>query len=170
MKDAGVIGGACLVAIVIGGLLFFYGFEARTGSLFDAPREWTVVPFSIIGEGTVAADIDWPANYRIKDDREFVMLWSLVYGEDAPAAPDVDFAAEEVLAVFDGQHPTGGYRIAVAGIYEDNEVRTVFIRHEMPDASCMTTEALTSPFVIVVAPKGAQALLHEDETVTTSCN
>ena len=170
MRDATFIGGACLVAIAIGGLLFFYGFEARTDSSFDAPREGAAVSFSIVGEGAVAASIGESANFRIKNARELETLWSLVYGSDVPAMPAVDFETEEVLAVFDGQHPTGGYRIAVAGIHEDDEVRTVFIRHEMPDAACIVTEALTSPFAIVVAPKGAQTLSREDETVTTPCN
>jgi len=170
MKDATFIGGACLVAIAIGGLLFFYGLEARTGSSSGAPREGAAVSFSIVGEGAVAASIGESANFRIKNARELETLWSLVYGSDVPAMPAVDFETEEVLAVFDGQHPTGGYRIAVAGIHEDDEVRTVFIRHEMPDAACIVTEALTSPFAIVVAPKGAQTLSREDETVTTPCN
>ena len=170
MRDATFIGGACLVAIAIGGLLSFYGFEARTGSSFNAPREGVAVSFSIIGEGAVAASIEESANYRIKNGREFSALWSLVYGKNAPTAPNVDFGTEEILAVFDGRHSTGGYHVSVADIHDNNGARIVFIRHEAPDASCIVTESLTSPFAIVVAPKGAQTLSHEDEIATTPCD
>ena len=161
---------AVLVLIAVVALLAWFLLKgspvaAPATALPDGP-----VPFTVLEEGTNAVAITDGKNYRIQSQEQLAELWTMIYGENAPPLPTVDFTHEEILAVFSGQKNTGGYDISVKEVVNKNGVRVVTIVHEVPGSDCATTGALTSPFVLVTVPVGSDNLTHEDETITTSCS
>lgn len=163
MRDTIIIGVACLIAIAVGAWLFLAGDE---GSL-SAP-EGPVV-FMTVAEGEYSGSVTERTNYRIKSQDELFELWLMVYGTDSPPMPAVDFTKYEVLAIFDGTHSSGGYDVELAAIEDTALSRHVSIVRVVPDEECMTTTALSSPFLLAAAPKTALALSREETTKVASC-
>jgi len=54
-----------------------------------------------------------------------------------------------VIAVFQGQQPTGGYEIKIEKIIETRDKLRVYIKETIPDSSDMVTQALSSPYHLV---------------------
>lgn len=163
---------ALLIVLIV--VVVLLGWFFLSGSPASAPEGEPIpdgpVPFTVLEEGANAKDIIEGKNYVIQNEEELSLLWSMIYGEDAPPMPAVDFATEEVLAVFAGEQATGGYDISVKDIVQENGTRVVTILHEMPEEGCMTTQAITSPFELVRVPAGSGSITHEDETVAVSCS
>lgn len=91
---------------------------AAVGPRSDAPGSWTG-QFSAIeaGQRTVDTDSEW---------RE---LWA---GLSRDPAPEVDFARRQVVAVFLGPRPTGGYSVEIAKVVPAGTHRLVEYREKAP--------------------------------------
>jgi hypothetical protein len=173
MKDLYYIGGACLVAILLGTVLYFFDpssvnhFEEQSLASPAAPIN---VPFTILGQGTKAISITDRTNYRITNASDLQSLWQLVYGaNDLPPVPNVDFTTYEVLGVFDGTHATNGYSIKVQSIVDAESMRKVMIEHFTPDSTCTLSYTQTSPFEIIQVPISTLELTHVDMAGTSTC-
>ncbi|KND49420.1 MAG: hypothetical protein AB203_04470 [Parcubacteria bacterium C7867-008] len=166
MKDSYVVLGMIIAAIVIGAGLFFFGPESfRTAAGFGTPKD---VSFRILKDGTDALTVDQRVNYRIENPQKLSELWG--YLDVTPgSAPGVDFSKNEVLAVFDGTHTSGGYRIEVSHITEEAGSRMVHITRIVPGEGCVTNNAITSPYQVVVVKKSPLPLAHMDEVITEGC-
>lgn len=160
MKDTLIIGAAILVAIAIGAWLMF-------GTPVPGPAGEEPVAFSVLKEGDNASALSERKNYRLKTQQELDELWALV-GEGA--APTVDFSTSEVLAAFDGVHPTGGYSVRFVSVDDIAQSRRVVIAHTAPGDGCMTTEALSSPFTMVVVPKSDLPISRIDQEQKNDCD
>lgn len=164
MRDLLIIFGMVVAAIIVGALLFFYGpasFRAVTGQTAG-------ISFRLIKEGTNAVTMTERANYQIENQAQLNELWS--YLQATPGTvPVINFDKEEVLAVFDGTHTTGGYRISIDQITIKDGVRTVRVIRTAPGPNCILTDAVTSPYQVVVVPKSDLTLSHIDESVTQDC-
>lgn len=160
MKDTFLIGGLCVAIVLIGAGLYFY-----------EPVEEEGGGYLPLAEGQYAAGIDMERNYRIRSEEDMQSLWALIHGDVRPPLPQVDFSSSEVLAVFDGSHATGGYRIRVASVTDSELVRTVHIEHLEPGESCTVPSVRTSPFMLVTVPKmdDGMRLEHSDTTVVEPC-
>lgn len=173
MRDIIIIAGVLLLALAIGLVLFFYvppnpsAPQSSADSSYSALGASSPVPFAVLGHGANAPDSFGKVNYRITNANQLSALWSMVYGDNVPP-PSVDFSSQEVLAVFDGSHATGGYTIAVASV-ADTDSRTVTVEHGTAGSGCMTTAAESSPFEIVSMAKTVLPIVHEDTAVTASC-
>jgi hypothetical protein len=165
MRDIVVIGLACLLAIGLGVWLYV------DGSAPVPPSSSGAVEWRVLGEGQDAGSVTERTNYRIKTAAEFEELLSIMYGGAGPSFPTgVNFEKEEVLAVFDGTHSSGGYAIAIESIVDDGLTRKVSLIHREPGEDCMTTSAITSPFLLVAVPKTQLALSKTERTEVVSCN
>ncbi|MDR1726441.1 MAG: protease complex subunit PrcB family protein [Acidobacteriota bacterium] len=82
--------------------------------------------------------------------------WRGLFERDA-APPEVDFDRYGVLLVRMGEKPTGGYGLRllsdVAGV--DGRTATVPIEWREPAPGSVTTQAITSPRLLVLVEKGA---------------
>ena len=123
----------------------------------------------MLAQGQNAAGVNERVNYRIADAGQLNTLWQMVYTNDGPVVPDIDFSRKEVLALFDGSHSTGGYGIRLDGVHDKDGVRTINITHIEPGDSCVPAAGITSPFVIVEVPKTALPLSHDEVTQITEC-
>ena len=163
MRDAVIIGITVLLAILLGLWLF----------LEEAPKAKAPegqASFSVLVEGQFSGSITERKNYRIQSDEGLRELWRLVYGNDGPIVPDIIVDTYELLAVFDGTHSSGGYDITVESVMDTPAVRTVSILHTVPGEECLTSQAITSPFEIVVLPKSGATISHTDRIETISCD
>ncbi len=164
MKDILILGVACAAAILLGAWLYFGG--ATSG---EPPRMEGAVSFAVLDQGSSSGDVTERKNYRIKSQDELAELWRMVHGTGAPTT--VDFTKQEVIAVFDGTHVTGGYEVAIASVVDvATGSRTVSIVRTEPGESCMTTESITSPYQIIVVPKSDAPFAREEQTVVEECN
>jgi hypothetical protein len=159
MKDILIIGAACAAALLLGGWLYFSGGNSISGG--------GTVSMIVLDEGMDSGAVTSRTNYRIKNQEELEALWNMVHGTGAPTT--VDFSKKEIIAVFDGTHVTGGYEVAITSVVEVEGTRTVSIVRTEPGENCVTTEAISSPFQIVVVDKSAVPYAHEEETVVREC-
>ncbi len=162
-RDMVLIGIVCVLAIVIGAWLFLAGGTAQAPTVDDTtPR--------IIAQGQFSGLVTERKNFRIESSDELLELWRMVYASDGPALPPVDFERYEVLAIFDGTHSSGGYDIEMVSVEDEpGATRHVTILHSAPGESCMTTQAITSPFKVIVLSKSALPITRTDITETVPC-
>ena len=82
-----------------------------------------------------------------------------------PPLPEVDFAKNQVLAIFAGQEPTGGYRIQILGLtetpWDGKPARVVKYRIQAPGTNALTTQVITQPFLFKVVPRFPGATFFE---------
>ena len=107
----------------------------------------------IPGEGGRAVEL-------ITDEAAWRRAWEVV-GAGRPL-PDVSFDTRAVVIAYQGQKPTGGYSIEIAGIKRTGTVLAVTVSERRPASGSLTTQAVTSPFVAVSIPRppsGASVVL-----------
>lgn len=161
-RNGGLILIGLLLAIILVGLVLSETTSENGG--VGQP-----VSFTVISEGSDSGTITERKNYRLHSTEEFSALWLMVYGTSS-AVPVVDFTKEEVLAIFDGTRPTGGYSISVDSITDKTALRRrISIRHSLPGDACVTTQAVTSPFQIIRVSKSTAVLAREDFEETQEC-
>jgi len=165
MKDTIFIGGLCAIILLVGAGLYFFEPE------YAPARTVGTVAFTSIAEGQYANQLDTRTNYRIETQEELDTLWTLIHGTTRPALPVVDFEKNEVLAVFNGSHASGGYSVKVLEVVDSELLRTVHIEHRSPDESCVTTSVETSPYELIELPKMRQGLrlAHTDTEAVLAC-
>ncbi len=85
--------------------------------------------------------------------------------ERVPKLPDVDFSKNQVIAIFAGQKPTGGYRVQVLSVTETPwngaPARLVKYRVQTPPKNAITTQVITNPFLFRVVPRFSGATFFE---------
>lgn len=86
-----------------------------------------------------------------------------------PPIPDVDFTTQRVVIVTAGSRPSGGFglrheRTAIAG-----DTLMLDVTLTVPDPTCMTTMALTSPALALAIPLLPAAVLVRRTEQVTEC-
>lgn len=172
MRDTLIIIGVAIVAIAVGIVLYIYvpAQADQPAVSGPAPVASGGVSFAVLKQGTNAPSSFTRTNYRLTSADQLAELWTMLYGTNAPAAPYVDFDKQEVVAVFDGTHSTGGYSIGVSAISDQGGTRTVSVTHSAPGTDCMVTESVTSPYELITMPKTTFAFRHEDADATSTCS
>ena len=156
MKDAYIVAGICLLALVAGiGFMVYSGSIGGTGNL---------VQFTELASGS-QSEITTRTNYRIQNQEQLAALWAAAHGESGADAPQIDFDKHEVIAVFDGSHATGGYSIRVLTIEDRGVSRVISIEHIAPDPECSVASVQTSPFQFVTVPKMRSNMVIERQNI-----
>lgn len=116
------------------------------------------VAFEDLARGQYAA-VDEPAYLVIGNSEDFAELWHHMHqGQSAePPLPTVDFSRRMVLAVFQGQRPSGGHSIIVEDVVRRGDHLRVTVSKTVPSENDMVTMALTSPYHLVVVNLPAAA-------------
>lgn len=165
MKDTIIIALACLVAIALGAWLYLSG--GTPDGAHDAPA---ASGLSVLHAGQDSGNLTERKNFRIKSQEEYDSLWRMMYPTDGPTPGNVDFEKQEVLAVFDGSHTSGGYSIEVASVEDSTTERTITIIHKEPGEHCVTTDAITSPFTLVAVARSPLPIHRIDEKEVETCD
>jgi hypothetical protein len=116
-------------------------------------------------------------NYVIRSQAEWQKLWRQVQGEQFlrnragldSALRKIDFSKQMIIAVFQGEKPTGGYGIAVNKLVRNAKQLEVFIEEKSPGPDCFTTQALTYPYHIIVTEASALKVVFTSKQSTTAC-
>lgn len=125
------------------------------------------VPFERIAQGTQSSFLE-KSDYVIRTDAELKDVWTTIRGVNA-SPPNIDFSEYMVLALFQGQKPSGGYSIAAKAIEIQDTMVEVSIVEEEPGTGCAVTDALTAPYEIIVVKKMVGQLISKTERVVMAC-
>jgi hypothetical protein len=114
------------------------------------------VPFVTIDQGS-ASGVRERRFLVIRNEAEWKTLWQTHVNPSIPAKelPHVDFDKEMVVAVFLGEKATGGYKVEITAMEEDQgkgQLRVV-TRESKPPVGSITIQALTQPYHIVRVKK-----------------
>lgn len=161
MRDALIIAFVCVAAIALG--VWLYAGQGEKSNRAGGTE------IEVLIQGQNAGAVTERKNFRLKNKEQLEQLWRSMYTSDGPALPAVDFSTHEVLAVFDGSHSSGGYGVEVVSVQDSNTARQVVIRRIVPDENCITTDAITNPFILVVLPKSNLPIVRTEETKTVLC-
>ena len=111
--------------------------------------------WDVIASGNQASAGDTPIFEVATTQDEFVRLWNMAYGSQLslPPIPPINFGRESVLGFFLGARPTGGYGIEVRDVTTEGGEYYVNVLVREPGPDTITTQAITSPWVLVRVPR-----------------
>lgn len=137
MKQKIIIGIFIATLVVVTAMAYLYPIKTEIKVADN-------IPFQTIDKGTYS-NIDNNQFLVIKDSGDLNSTWEGLDGE----FPEIDFEEYILIAVFQGQKPSGGYSIEIAVIEEFSDFIQVGVVEKSPGDGCAVTEALTSPYHIV---------------------
>ncbi|MBE2217635.1 MAG: protease complex subunit PrcB family protein [Ignavibacteria bacterium] len=128
------------------------------------------VPAEMILSGTFCA-IDTKREEVINNKDEYDKLMKDVYAnlDQVPKTPFVNFEKNTLVAVFTGARNSGGYMVNIDSITEGSKNLTVFVTETKPGKSCVVTDAITKPFVIVKIPKTDKKPVYKYNEIVNEC-
>ncbi len=114
------------------------------------------VAWEVLAQGQKAVGFDKPQYVLVNSQDQLTNLWYKAYGSqlNVPPVPTIDFSRETVLAVFDGQKSTGGYDLKVRSVSVENGELYVDLVKQQPQQGQITTQALTSPWLLIHVLRG----------------
>lgn len=116
--------------------------DEAAGAAFDgaAPQErWT---------GTHSADQE--GTRTVYDETEWRKLWKTLSPAPLPA---LDFSKQQVVGVFLGPRPTGGYAAEIVDVVQTSTALIVQWRERAPEDGLQGPEGATSPYALRVVPR-----------------
>jgi uncharacterized protein (DUF885 family) len=136
----------------------------------EAEEDSRAVDFTVLATGTNSSYEGTRRLELVSNQADWQRVWRIV-GNERPA-PEVNFQTQAVLVVYQGRKNTGGYSIAVEGIRRAGSNLLVRVKEQTPRAGEITTDALTSPFVVVSVPRPPGGLLvkFEDDVIKQEQN
>lgn len=118
-----------------------------------APSQLT---WEVLARGNQATGVSERRYELITDQRKLTSIWTRAHATQLqpPPSPRADFQRETLVAIFLGQQPTGGYGVEVERVTEERGELYLDVRFTEPAAGAITSQALTSPWVIVRILRG----------------
>ncbi len=108
-------------------------------------------------------------NYVITSQQEWISMFEKIWFEQTAGTPLIDFNKHMLIAVFQGEYPTGGYSIEITKIIETKNNLEVFVKEAYPGPRCIVTEAFTRPYHIVKVQRSDKEVVFKIEKVVTVC-
>ena len=130
--------------------------ELGTSSVTSRQPDRQEIVWEVMAEGNQAVGFERQNFFLVQDESTLRSLWNRAHGSQlqVPPAPDVNFSRETVVALFLGTKPTGGYGIDVERVTLVNSELFVDVNLTEPAADAITTQALTSPWVMIRVLRG----------------
>lgn len=127
----------------------------------SVPADAEDVPFRVL-ESKAYGGFQQPGYQLITNQEEFVAMWERAHANaiPAPAPPEMNPEESPVICAFMGTRNSGGYSITVESVKVHKKVAYITLVETGPGEGCMTTSAITSPYVMAVIPD-ADILSHE---------
>lgn len=91
-----------------------------------------------------------PGGRAVSDQQSWAKVWSML---STTPAPEVDFKNSQVLAVFLGPRPTGGYRVEIMDAKETEKALVVSFREIPPPSGKAPPPEKTAPYALRVVPR-----------------
>jgi hypothetical protein len=107
----------------------------------------------------------------IRDSEDWLAMWAKMVGPEAPKppVPDVDFSKYMIVLAAMGQKPTGGYSVAIDGVYQSKSYLYASVTETSPGRNCVVTQALTTPVDAVLVPLSDSPIVFVEETAVDNC-
>lgn len=123
-------------------------------SAYEAPPEQ--LTWEVLARGSQAIGFEDPAFRLVESEDELLQLWNQAWGSrlELPPVPDVDFQRETILAVFQGEQPTGGFGIEVSDVVVEGNDVFIDMQFVEPAPDAIVTQQLTSPWVMLRVLRG----------------
>ena len=113
-------------------------------------------------DGAYSSELRGRQTTVVYSQEELDMLWERIHsGTTAPPAPRVDFTRESVVMATSGEQSTGGYSVTIERIEEVPEGMRVVIVERAPGASCVVSQAFTTPVHVVRTARLPGVILFE---------
>lgn len=128
------------------------------------------VPVQIVLSG-ISSAIHSPERGAMRSQDELAALLRRHSPDRPVAVPRIDFGRRMVVAVFQGDRPTGGYQLASegAGLAESGRLRIRFRSYE-PGAGCQPEAGATQPFVLIAVDRSGDDYIVETAIETVICD
>ena len=139
----------------------------QAGASEEDSRE---VGFTLVATGTNSSYEGIRSLELVSNQTEWQRVWQVV-GSDR-RIPEINFDTRTVIIVYQGRKPTGGWSILVDGLRRVGQNLIVSVREQKPGPGDITTDALTSPFVIVSIPRlpGGVTVIFEENVIKEQKN
>lgn len=102
------------------------------------------------GEGSGAFSGGLEGTRTITDEKGWLEVWAHL---SSKSAPPIDFKTREVVAVFLGPRPSGGYAVQIASVGDEGPDLVVRWREVAPPPGQSPPEGKTSPFALKSIPR-----------------
>ncbi len=153
--------------------IFCLGFAAF---IAHAQQPQTILPFKTLAKHS-QCEPPQRKEYVIRTQADWEKLYQQVYGErlSAKAARSdsallkIDFAKQMIIAVFQGQKPSGGYSIEITKLVRNGKRLEVFIEEKSPGKNCFTTQVITHPHHLIVTEKCDRKVVFTRRQITVDC-
>jgi hypothetical protein len=121
------------------------------------------LPFETIDQGAFSNEEE-RLSWLLRSDAEWEEFWSRAYTgrEPRPPLPLVDFAQDMVLVVSGRNQPARGSSLTIASITNTAGMLRVRTQERMDGPNCLSSMAVTQPYVIVSLPRLNQSGLAFD--------
>lgn len=126
------------------------------------PEELPVTP---LAQGQYSQQIEQRFEWITGSDA-FASHWQELHSGGVPA---VDFEHDGVIAAYMGERTTGGHAVRVERVTCRDEELRVEIVLQVPGPECLTTQALTQPYQLVLVPRVAPRAVFSARTVVIPC-
>lgn len=144
--------------------------NSNSASHGEIEEDSRVVDFTVLATGTMSSYEGARRLELVSTQNEWQRVWGIV-GNGRPA-PEVNFNTRAVVVVYQGRKPTGGYSIAVDDIRRTGASLIVRAKEQSPRPGEITTDALTSPFVVVSIPRPPAGMIvkYDDDVIKQEQN
>ena len=143
-----------------------------SGSAAQATQPQDDIPFQTV-EKYLFSGHTQAKNYIITNDEDWKNLWDTVHHANAPPLPEIDFARQMIIAVFQGEKPSGGYGIVITELIKAGKRLRVKVTELMPDPGCINFPAVEDPGHIIITERLSKKVLRhvsfEVEQQVQSC-
>lgn len=115
--------------------------------------------WDVVARGDQAVGFASASYQLVTSQDELISLWQRAYGSrlTVPALPSLDFRRETIIALFMGSRSSGGYSMDVTDVREEGGELYVELQVTEPAPGTITTQALTSPWLILRVQRGGYA-------------
>lgn len=118
------------------------------------------VAYEVVEVGETSPILD-QKNFVILSLEEWRDLWLHVHEDREAPLPAIDFSRYVVLALFQGERPSGGYALQVDAVRNIGGSLIVAVGDVEPGQGCTVTDGKTAPFTFVVTQKFSGSLATE---------
>ncbi len=140
------------------------------GDLTPSGGAAQAVPLDTVYYATTSGVVE-PRREVIRSADAWNALWTQITSNLAPAPgpPSVDFSQQQLIVAALGERGTGGYDLEVAAAERAGGRLRVVVNEWVPGPTCMTTQALTQPVLVVAAPRAETEVEIVLRRVTRDC-
>jgi hypothetical protein len=137
----------------------------------STPVVGAIQPFDILVEGDSGST--YPTRQEvIKTDQDWRRYWREIHAH-LPAIPPllpVDFSSSQVIALSEGQKPTGGYNLKITTITSTTKGTIVDVAESIPTVTCTVTQSPTNRYFVVRTAKLPPPVVFRITTEHRRCN